>query len=140
MIAATPMPAADRQYRVLIVDDDKPILHFADRTLRSAGYETALAPNGHAALELVSTAPAFDLLVTDLMMPNMRGDDLARRMRVAFPDLRVLYLTGFTDALFTSRPLLWENETFVEKPITTEGLREAVSMALFGHTRGLSPT
>jgi CheY-like chemotaxis protein len=129
------MAAADLQ-QVLIVDDEELVRHFVDRTLRGAGYRTTLAPSGVAALELASTAPAFDLLLTDLMMPSMRGDELARRMRVAFPDLKVLYLTGFADALFQSRPLLWDNETFVEKPVTGRALLEAVSMALFGHTRG----
>src|SRR5262249_49771864 len=109
------MPAADLQYQLLIVDDEELVRHFVDRILRSAGYRTTLAAAGPAALELASTSPAFDLLLTDLMMPNMRGDELVRRMRVAFPDLKVLYLTAFADSLFQTRPLLWDNETFVEK-------------------------
>jgi two-component system cell cycle sensor histidine kinase/response regulator CckA len=133
------MSTAGRRYRVLIVDDEESILNFADRALRVGGYETALAPTGDAALEIASMAPPFDLLVTDLLMPNMTGDELARQMRVAFPDLKVLYLTGFADRLFSHRPILWANESFVEKPVTTAGLREAVSMALFGHTRGPEP-
>jgi len=130
------MSADPHQYRLLIVDDEEPVLNFVDRTLRAAGYHTTLAPNGRAALDVVSVSPAFDLLLTDLMMPGMRGDDLARRMRVASADLKVLYLTGFSDALFASRPLLWENETFLEKPASQSALLEAVSRALFGHSRG----
>ena len=131
------MSAADRRYRVLIVDDESPILAFVDRVLRDAGYETAPAPNAEAALALASTPP-FDLLLTDLMMPGMQGDELARRLRQQQPDLKVLYLTGFSDRLFDARPILWANESFLEKPVTSKALLEAVSLALFGHTHGLA--
>ena len=137
MMRSTPM-AADRRYRVLIVDDEAPILAFVDRVLRGGGYETTPAPTADAALEIASTASPFDRLLTDVQMPGMKGDELARRLRQQHPDLKVLYLTGFTDRLFDSRAMLWENESFVEKPITSSGVLEAVSMALFGHTRGPS--
>jgi hypothetical protein len=48
----------------------------------------------------------------------------------------VLYFTGFTDQLFSARPALRANEAFLEKPVTATGLREAVSLALFGPMRG----
>jgi hypothetical protein len=50
--------------------------------------------------------------------------------------IKVLYVTGFADVLFTERRTLWEDEAFVEKPVSMLALREAVSLALFGHTRG----
>jgi FixJ family two-component response regulator len=81
--------------------------------------------------------PALDLLVTDLVMPDMDGDELARRLCQRLPDLKVLYLTGFSDRLFAERHTLRSNEAFVEKPVTATGLLEAVSLLLFGHTRGL---
>jgi FixJ family two-component response regulator len=56
-------------------------------------------------------------------------------VRLLHPDLSVLYLTGFADRLFTARATLWENEAFVEKPVSIDGLREAVSLALFGTTQ-----
>jgi FixJ family two-component response regulator len=69
-------------------------------------------------------------------MPDMKGDELARRVRHLRPALKVLYVTGFADRLFSTRPILWEGEAYVEKPIKSAALREAVSLALFGHTRG----
>lgn len=121
--------------RILIVDDEDAIRSFVDRVLRDAGYETCVAVDGASALRLLEAGGSFDLLLTDLYMPEMPGDELARRVRLLHPDLSVLYLTGFADRLFTSRATLWENEAFVEKPISMNGLREAVSLALFGSTQ-----
>jgi CheY-like chemotaxis protein len=125
--------------RVLIVDDEESIRLFVDRVLRDAGYDTKVAPDGERALEAARSFEPFGLLLTDMVMPGMNGDELARRLRLDYPDLKVLYLTGFADRLFSARPVLWANEAFLDKPVSVAGLREAVSLALFGHTRGPQP-
>lgn len=122
--------------RVLVVDDEESIRRFVDRALRSAGYDVVAAANGPEALKLVEARPPFDLCVLDVVMPEMRGDELGRRLRQKDPDVKVLYFTGYSDVLFKEKPVLWDNESFAEKPLTIEGLREAVSLLLFGHTRG----
>jgi CheY-like chemotaxis protein len=131
------MATSDRTYRVLIVDDEEPILRFAERALGKAGYETTIALSAADALAHLPAEPSFDLLVTDLVMPDMNGDELARRLCLQLSDLKVLYLTGFPDQLFAERHTLRSNEAFVDKPVTAIGLLEAVSLVLFGHTRGL---
>jgi CheY-like chemotaxis protein len=132
-----PMTRANRcPPRILVVEDEDPIRQLVDRILRETGYETSAAPNGLEGLRLIETEASFDLLLTDLDMPQMSGDELVRRARVLHPDLKVMYLTGFSDRLFTDRSMLWEDEAFLDKPITLNGLREAVSLALFGHVRG----
>jgi len=128
--------AARRPIRILIVDDEEPILHFVQRVLRDDGYETVAASNPETALTLATGEGPFALLLTDLVMPNVPGDELARRLRRDQPDLKVLYLTGYSDRLFESRLLLWESESFLDKPASAKALREAVSLALFGHTHG----
>jgi two-component system cell cycle sensor histidine kinase/response regulator CckA len=122
--------------RILVVDDEESIRRFADRALRSAGYDVVVACNGPEALTLVEAQPAFDLYVLDVVMPEMRGDELGRRLRQRDADAKVLYFTGYSDVLFQEKQMLWDNESFAEKPLTIEGLREAVSLLLFGHTRG----
>jgi two-component system, cell cycle sensor histidine kinase and response regulator CckA len=122
--------------RILVVDDEESIRRFADRALRSAGYDVVVASNGPEALTLVEAQAAFDLCVLDVVMPEMRGDELGRRLRQRDADVKVLYFTGYSDVLFEEKPVLWDNESFAEKPLTIEGLREAVSLLLFGHTRG----
>lgn len=125
-----------RAFRILIVDDEPPVVQFVDRTLRAAGYETVTAPDGETALATAAAHGPFDLLLTDLMMPGIPGDQLAHALRRQDPDLPVLYLTGYSDRLFTERPQLWANETFLDKPASMQALREAVSLALFGHLKG----
>lgn len=124
----------DTTFSVLIVDDEDGVRRFVDRALSLAGYRTLTATSGVEALALASTS-SFDMVVTDLMMPEMNGDELARRLRAAVPSLKVLYLTGFTDTLFAEKVTLWKDEAFLEKPCTLRGLLEAVSLLLTGSVR-----
>jgi CheY-like chemotaxis protein len=123
--------------RVLVVDDEASVRWFTERALRGAGYEIVVASDGPEALRLVEAQRRpFDLCVVDLMMPQMRGDELARQLRQRDPDVKVLYFTGFSDRLFENRKTLWKHEAFIEKPVTVNGLLEAASLLLFGHTDG----
>ena len=123
-------PRRTSEIRVLIVDDEESVRLFVDRVLRSAGYQTALAPDGPSALQIASTPDRVDLLLTDLMMPGMKGDELARQLRVTTPSLKVLYFTGFSELLFAERSTLWEDEVFLDKPATASGLLQAVLQLL----------
>jgi CheY-like chemotaxis protein len=124
---------------VLVVDDEEPVRKLVDRVLRGAGYRTILAGDGVEALEVAQAAGDFDLLVTDVMMPQMCGDELARRLRQGEPRLKVLYLTGYTDRLFKEKVTLWEDEAFLDKPCSVKGLLEAVSLLLYGRIREAAP-
>jgi two-component system, cell cycle sensor histidine kinase and response regulator CckA len=117
---------------VLIVDDEEPVRKFVERVLHDAGYTTALASDGPDALEAASKIEHIDMLVTDVMMPQMHGDELARRLRQNEPGLKVLYLTGYSDRLFKDKITLWEDEAFLDKPCSVKGLLQAVSLLLFG--------
>jgi|SRR5438128_12041148 len=124
--------------RVLVVDDEESVRRFAEAALRQARYEVAVASEGSEALRMAEEQGPFDLILADLVMREMRGDELARQVRRLYPDMKVLYFTGYSDRLFEERKVLWEKEAFIEKPVTVKGLLEAVSLILFGHTRGLS--
>jgi CheY-like chemotaxis protein len=123
--------------RLLVVDDDPGVRAFLMRSLALVECVPIVATNGPEALKLFDTMAPIDLLLSDLMMPGMNGLELGRRLRQANPDLKVLYLTGYSDALFEERPLLGANEAFVDKPISPTGLHQAVSLALYGHLTGL---
>lgn len=118
---------------VLVVDDEEPVRRFVDRVLRDAGYRTATASDGPEALAVAEKIGRFDILVTDVMMPQMNGDELARRLRQAQPELKVLYLTGYSERLFKDKVTLWEDEAFLDKPCSLNGLRQAVSLLASGH-------
>jgi CheY-like chemotaxis protein len=124
--------AAARSFRVLAVDDEGGIREFVARVLRQPGHEVCVAANGAEAVQVAQTQGPFDLLVTDVTMPGMRGDELARRLRQTDPLLKILYLTGFSDCLFETRPLLWEDEAFLEKPVSVQALLEAAALLLEG--------
>ena len=117
---------------VLVVDDEEMVRKFVERVLREAGYRTVSASDGPEALEVAARLESVDILVTDVMMPQMTGDELARRVRVSTPEIKVLYLTGFSDRLFKEKVTLWADEAFLEKPCSIKGLLQAVSLLLFG--------
>jgi len=121
-----------RPMSVLIVDDEPSVRQFVDRALREVGYTTTVAADGPEAIEIAATLEPLDIIVTDVMMPQMTGDELARRLRQARPELKVLYLTGFSDRLFKEKATLWADEAYLDKPCSVKGLREAVSLLLFG--------
>jgi two-component system cell cycle sensor histidine kinase/response regulator CckA len=118
---------------VLVVDDEEPVRKFVERVLREAGYKTTTASSGPEAIEIARKMESLDVLVTDEMMPQMTGDELARRLRqTEQPGLKVLYLTGFSDRLFKEKVTLWADEAFLEKPCGVQGLLQAVSLLLYG--------
>jgi len=114
---------------VLVVDDEAPVRAVERRVLEHLGYSVLEATNGTDLIEQLAGGAQFDLLIADLDMPVVRGDELARRIRRARPDLRVLYVTGHSDWLTDGDPLA-EGEAFLEKPFTPAGLREAVERLL----------
>jgi len=124
----------ERGRTVLVVDDEASVREFVDRALTFAGYRTVVASDGPEALAIFEATGPFDLLVTDLRMPQMMGDELARQLRLADPALKVLYLTGYSDELFRDRSTLWSDEAFLDKPQGVDALLEAVSLLLFGNT------
>ena len=125
-------PPAKEQLRVLVVDDEEPVRKFVDRVLRDAGYTTSVAGGGPEAMAVAEALEAVDILVTDVMMPEMSGDELARRLRQRDSALKVLYLTGYSDALFKEKVTLWQDESFLDKPCSVKGLLQAVSLLFFG--------
>jgi CheY-like chemotaxis protein len=117
---------------VLGVDDEQLVRKFVERVLGEAGYTITSASDGPEAIDVAATLEDFDMLVTDVMMPQMTGDELARRLRVGRPSLKVLYLTGFSDRLFKEKVTLWADEAFLDKPCSVKGLLQAVSLLVFG--------
>jgi len=83
---------------VLLTEDEQDVREVAREFLESAGYKVLQAASGEAALSLAAGyVGAIDLLVTDMVMPGLSGQELARRMRVARKDLRVLYMSGYSE-------------------------------------------
>jgi DNA-binding response OmpR family regulator len=125
----------DSRKRLLVVDDELPILRLVTRILATDNYDVTSASSGDEAAQMINAPgyPGVDLLVTDLMMPGLNGRELAMIARRRFPGARVLYVTGFADTLFKDLQELDEGESFIEKPFGTDGLLEATRLLMFGH-------
>ena len=80
--------------RILLAEDDTAMRQYLERALERAGYSVTAVDRGTAALPLIEQE-RFDLLLTDIVMPEMDGIELARRANELAPDLRVMFITGF---------------------------------------------
>jgi two-component system, cell cycle sensor histidine kinase and response regulator CckA len=125
---------------VLVVDDEAPIREMERRILQHGGYRVLEAAGGADAIAMLRDGPALDLVIADLDMPEMSGEDMVRRVHAERPNLKVLYVTGNSDRLMNVRSLLGEGEAFLDKPFTATGLLEAVSQLLTGSLPQVSPT
>lgn len=118
---------------VLVVDDESVVRDMARRILEGDGYKVIEAADGADAVKILDAGSEVDLLMADLEMPNLAGEEMVRQCRVTHPDLKILYVSGIIDRLFDARPTLWEGESFLNKPFTPAGLLEAANLLLYGH-------
>jgi two-component system cell cycle sensor histidine kinase/response regulator CckA len=84
----------DQRGRILVVDDDEHVRRVAERILRRSGYEVRTAASGPEALAEVRRS-SFDLLLTDMVMPGMTGRELARVVASEYPNIRILFMSGY---------------------------------------------
>jgi CheY-like chemotaxis protein len=111
---------------ILVVDDDPRILAGTSRLLTEAGYQVIAAVNGIAALRILGSEPAIDLLVTDVMMLGMNGPELAHAAKAARPNLAILFVSGDIGDIPQSA---FEGHELLTKPFTATALIAAVERA-----------
>lgn len=131
--AADPMtlPLADNHTTILAVDDDLAILNLLHHVLHDAGYRVLVANGGWDAIrEFECSGKGVELLLTDVIMPDLTGPVLAERLRSQKPDLRVLFISGFHDADLVQRFVTRRGFTLLPKPFTVDALLRVVREAL----------
>jgi two-component system cell cycle sensor histidine kinase/response regulator CckA len=115
-IVPTPSPIASGQREVtLVVEDDRQVRRQICRILAQAGYEVLDAVNGLEAIE-VAKEREIQLLVTDLIMPKMNGSVLARELRATYPEMRVIYMSGYVGDVLENHNLLESGAALLQKP------------------------
>ncbi|HEU4953042.1 MAG TPA: response regulator, partial [Gemmatimonadales bacterium] len=115
--AVSPSAQSGRGELILVVEDDAGVRWMTRRVLVDAGYQVLEAPDGRAALDLISRdGAAVRLVVTDVVMPGMGGGELADHLAKLRPGLPVLFTSGYTDGEIVRRGLLEPGAVFLQKP------------------------
>ena len=128
---ASPGMAKDPTRTVLVVDDDASVLRVAAKVLQRGGYDVVKANSGVEALKLADEAEGkLDLLLTDVVMPGMNGRELSEALSARYPDVRVLFMSGYTEDDVILQGVRVADVNFISKPFTVEGLREKVRLLL----------
>jgi PAS domain S-box-containing protein len=131
--AAAAPAAGDGRPWALLAEDEPGVRATVRRMLERAGYAVAEAPDGEAALALLAAAPAgapaWALLVSDVLMPGLDGVALAARARALRPGLPIVLLSGYTADLVPGVAALPAGVEFLEKPVPSAALRDAIARA-----------
>jgi DNA-binding NtrC family response regulator len=123
----------DRDATILAVDDDRSVLGMLENTLSGAGYRVIPANGGWSAVEAYEkSSHPIDLLLTDVIMPDLTGPVLAERLRARQPALPVLFISGFHDADLVERFVTSRGFTLLPKPFSVDALLRVVDQALSG--------
>ena len=118
---------------ILLVEDEETVRELCHTILAQLGYNVIAATNGKDALRVASRHHGgLDLLLTDVVMPEMNGPDIAQQLRCRFPGLCVLFMSGYTENAIVHHGVLEKNINFIHKPITPQKLALAVHAALEG--------
>ena len=111
--------------KILIVDDEQFVRDLLEKVLRRRGHDVVVVGDADQALNALGAA-AFDLLLTDVVMPGMDGFDLLRRVKSAYPQIKVIVLTGYARKQSISDFLLYGADEYLSKPFQVHELISAV--------------
>jgi CheY-like chemotaxis protein len=112
---------------IFIVEDEREVLKLAGRILERQGYHVVEAASGEEALKVCKEKKEpFHLLLTDVVMPQMGGRQLAEQLKQVCQDFKVLYMSGYTDNAITHHGVLEKGMNYLQKPFTVDGLARKV--------------
>ncbi len=113
--------------KLLLVEDNEQVRRTVYDTLKQQGYKIIQATGGEDALKKISsTDQPVHLLLTDVVMPDMNGKELHEILLKTYPDLKALYMSGYTDDIIVKHGVLNEGIQFIEKPFTGNSILEKV--------------
>ncbi|MCR9164014.1 MAG: ATP-binding protein [Nannocystaceae bacterium] len=123
-VVETPTPAAGtaRLGTILLIEDEDAVRRIVKRLLERHGYRVLGAASGKDALSLLSAETTLDLVLSDVMMPVMTGPEVVARVQERFPDVPVLYMSGYSDDTLAPGGVLGEGAQLLRKPFEPEGL------------------
>jgi len=125
------LPDESGQGTILLVEDEEAVRRLARRILEGVGYRILEAADGAEALAVAEAWQGeLDLVITDVIMPEMSGQELSSRLREDAPGLRILYVSGYTDDAILQHGALLPNTAFLQKPFTPAALVQRVADVL----------
>jgi CheY-like chemotaxis protein len=118
----------------MVVDDEETIVSMERKILERLGYRVTSSTDSSRALKVFADRPdKYDLVITDMTMPHMTGDELAKKMMDIKPTLPVILCTGFNERISEEKALEMGITKFVMKPVITEELTSAIRTVLDNH-------
>jgi two-component system cell cycle sensor histidine kinase/response regulator CckA len=128
--AGVPMRSGDGR-SVLVVEDEPGVRRLVGRILDQAGFDVLTAPDGESALAVAAAfVGKIDMVLTDVIMPQMTGKQLADKLALLRPDTRTLYMSGYTDEIVADRGTIATDEWFIQKPFNSADLLRKISEVL----------
>jgi len=116
---------------ILIVEDEEEVRKLARKILEKQGYRILETLNGDDALLACETRKSpIHLMLTDIVMPGMSGSELAKLLKPLYPEIRILYMSGYTDNAIVRHGALGKGVNYIQKPFTMEGLARKVREVL----------
>ncbi len=121
-------PAAET---ILVVEDERPVRDLIRDVLRLHGYVVLLASSGDEALAVSEHYPGvIHLMIVDVVMPGMSGEELVEKVAVSRPRIKAVYVSGYTRDLVRQHGLLTKSQDFLQKPFTLDDLARKVRQVL----------
>jgi C4-dicarboxylate-specific signal transduction histidine kinase len=112
---------------VLIAEDEQALRELVGARMRAEGYEVLEAENGEEALAIAGRYKGdIQLLLTDVIMPKLRGPELASRLRLRYPGMKVIYMSGYTESALVQDGMLERNTVLLQKPFTVKKILEVI--------------
>jgi CheY-like chemotaxis protein len=104
---------------ILLIEDEEEVRQLVRQTLEKLGYQLLVAASGREAIESAERHEGpINLVITDVIMPQMSGRQTAERLKVSRPDVQVLYISGYTESAILRTNSLEEDQSFLQKPFT----------------------
>ncbi len=123
---------------VLLVEDEGSLRSVVANTLRTNGYTVLDAPDGKAAIEVANSCEsAIDLLLTDVILPDISGRTLADQVRQSRPSMKVIYMSGYTDDFIAEHGIIDPRIVLLEKPFPMSALLRSIREVLSGHSANI---